>query len=98
MAEELTNNISHGSETGRAISGALGNAVGTGFGVKTPSYFKALELYLKSANQGDVLGQYSLGKMYEEDHRQDEAIENYRLAAAQGNPYAIDSLQRLGIK
>jgi|GEM_PF-5685070 len=69
-----------------------------GFGVKTPSYFEALKLYQKSADQGNDVGQYSLGKMYEEDHRQDEAIENYRLAAAQGNADAISALKRLGVQ
>ena len=63
---------------------------------------KAVELYFKSAEQGNSFGQYYLGLMYqygrgvEKDLK--KAIEWYSKSAEQGNSFAQYPLKRLTFK
>ena len=63
------------------------------------SYEKAVEWYLKAAEQGFAWAQHQLGYMYESGHgveRSDEkAREWYQKAAEQGYEPAIKELNRL---
>jgi len=55
-------------------------------------YVTALKEWRPLAEQGDVVAQYNLGRMY--DYREDykEAVKWYRLAAEQGNAEAQNNL------
>ena len=56
---------------------------------------KAYEYYQKAIT-GDDEAQYLLGSEYEKQNDYVSAVNWYRKAAEQGNPYAKDNLKRLG--
>ena len=57
---------------------------------------KAIELYTRSTNQGNAIGQYNLGCMYHDgegvEQNYEKAIELYTLSVNQGNSCAQNNL------
>ena len=70
------------------------------YGGHKQDYKKAVEWWLKAAEQGNADAQYGLGCCYEEGHGVDkdlnEALKWYRKAAKQRNKGAKDRLKALG--
>lgn len=65
---------------------------------RPPAYEKALQLFLPLANEGDSFAQHNMGLILYEQNKTDEAIEWWKLSAAQGVQPSINNLEKLGVK
>lgn len=94
--QNITNCIALAEQGDAYAQYALANFYNSGQGVKQDAK-KAVEWYIKSAQQNNDLAQYSLGTMYEFgegglEQSLEEANKWYRLSADNGNYFALNKL------